>query len=65
MVNNKNNQNVKLKATIPISETAYVVAIGEKKNVLYNNGEINEIGFKSFLYGYIHLNIVVKPNLQV
>lgn len=61
----KNNQNVKLKATIPISETAYVVAIGEKKNVLYNNGEINEIGFKSFLYGYIHLNIVVKPNLQV
>lgn len=61
----KNNQNVKLKATIPISETSYVVAIGEKKNVLYNNGEINEIGFKSFLYGYIHLNIVVKPNLQV
>lgn len=61
----KNNQNVKLKATIPISETSYVVAIAEKKNVLYNNGEINEIGFKSFLYGYIHLNIVVKPNLQV
>lgn len=61
----KNNQNVKLKATIPISETSYVVAIGEKKNVLYNNGEINEIEFKSFLYGYIHLNIVVKPNLQV
>lgn len=61
----KNNQNVKLKATIPISETSYVVAIGEKKNVLYNNGEINEIKFKSFLYGYIHLNIVVKPNLQV
>lgn len=61
----KNNQNVKLKATIPISETSYVVAIGEKKNVLYNNGEINEIDFKSFLYGYIHLNIVVKPNLQV
>lgn len=61
----KNNQNVKLKATIPISETSYVVAIGEKKNVLYNNGEINEINFKSFLYGYIHLNIVVKPNLQV
>ena len=61
----KNNQNVKLKVTIPISETSYVVAIGEKKNVLYNNGEINEIEFKSFLYGYIHLNIVVKPNLQV
>lgn len=61
----KNNQNVKLKVTIPISETSYVVAIGEKKNVLYNNGEINEIKFKSFLYGYIHLNIVVKPNLQV
>jgi hypothetical protein len=61
----KNNQNVKLKTTIPISETSYVVAIGEKKNVLYNNGEINEIEFKSFLYGYIHLNIVVKPNLQV
>ena len=50
----KNNQNVKLKVTIPISETSYVVAIGEKKNVLYNNGEINEIEFKILLLNLIY-----------
>lgn len=61
----KNNKNVKLKANVPNSATQYVLVIVEKENVVYENNNIMEVHFKGFMYGYLHVDVVVKPTLEV